>query len=488
MASLACWLTLASLVSSQGQPAGGSDRVVRIRPELPPGTEWLYRGQVTENYQSGQAEYSRAYRLETRALALGDRQGKRTVAILTQLREKENSRAINGQSPAATTSLKLCGVDELGRLQDTSADVGISLAAHAMTESGMFLEVPPGGITLGDLWETTESGMPVARWRATGRETVQGIPCLRIEGEQANAEWQLPRADRAAWRRVETIWLGLRNGVAARVERKLERREPARDATSETRVVRYELDSSIQYPASLLADRTRDIDQAWNLSRAAAPLLRGGGTPEAYAALLKKSETMMEAPSASPYRAALVQIRRSLESARRGELPPPDMKTVAWTPPSTPSTAAGSLAAGRPAPDFVTPFIKGGTGSASLGTWKDRAMLMAFVQPGTPVAEQVLLACKEWKALAGDNLQVIVLAVKSDPRSLERLTRDTSFKTPVLDGSGLRISYAVESTPRLVLLDARHQCLGIYDGWGFETRLDCGQEIGRMIQAKPPAR
>ena len=104
MASLACWLTLASLVSSQGQPAGGSDRVVRIRPELPPGTEWLYRGQVTENYQSGQAEYSRAYRLETRALALGDRQGKRTVAILTQLREKENSRAINGQSPAATTS------------------------------------------------------------------------------------------------------------------------------------------------------------------------------------------------------------------------------------------------------------------------------------------------------------------------------------------------------------------------------------------------
>ena len=488
MASLACWLTVAGLVSFQGQPGVISDRVVRIRPELPPGTEWLYRGQVSENYQSGQAEYSRGYRLETRALALGDRQGKRTVAILTQLREKENSRAANAPLPAATTTLQLCGIDELGRLQDASADAGISLAAHAMTERGMFLEVPPGGITMGDIWETTETGMPVTRWQATGRETVQGIPCLKIEGEQVTAEWQLPRADRPAWRRAETVWLGLRNGVAAKVERKLERREPARDATSETRVVRYELDSSIQYPASLLADRTRDIDQAWNLSRAAAPLLRGGGTADAYTALIKKSEMMMEAPSASPYRAAIVQVRRSLESARKGELPPPDIKTVTWTAPSANPPIAGALAAGRPAPDFVTPFIKGGTGSANLGTWKDRALLLAFVQPGTPVAEQVLLACKEWKALAGDNLTVIVLAVKSDARSLDRLTRDTSFKTPVLDGSGLRISYAVESTPRLVLLDARHQCLGIYDGWGFETRLDCGQEIIRMLQPKAPAR
>lgn len=485
MASLVCWLTAAGLVCSQSPPAAVSDRVVRIRPELPAGTEWLYRGQVSENYQSGQAEYSRAYRLETRALALGERQGRRTVAILTQLREKENSRAANGPLPSITSTLRICGIDELGRLQDASPDASMSMAAHAMMEHGMFLEVPPGGITMGDIWETTESGAPVARWRATGRETIQGIPCLKIEGEQATPEWQLPRADRPAWRRSETVWLGLRNGVAARVERKLERREPARDATTETRVVRYELDSSIQYPASLLADRTRDIDQAWNLSRAAAPLLRGGGTPEAFASLLKKSEAMMEAPSPSPYRAAMAQVRRSIESARKGELPPPDIKPIAWTSPASNPPVAGALAAGRPAPDFVAPFIKGGAGSASLGTWKDRALLMAFVQPGTPVAEQVLLACKEWKAVAGDNLTVIVLSVRPDARSLDRLTRDTSFKTPVLDGSGLRISYAVESTPRLVLLDSRHQCLGIYDGWGIETRLDCGQEINRLLQPKP---
>lgn len=480
MAFSGCWVAVAGLMAFQGPLPPGLDRVVRIRPELPPGTEWLYRGQVSEGFQSGQAEYSRSYRLETRALALGIRQGKPAVAILTQLREKENART-PGATPAATATLQVCAIDELGRLQNPANEARMPLAAHSMEERGMFLEVPPGGITMGDMWETTEPGMPVVRWQAIGRETVQGIPCLKIEGLQATAEWQTPRADRPAWQRTETVWLGLRNGVAARVERTLERREPARDTTTETRVVRYELDSSIQYPAPLLADRTRDIDLAWNLTRSAAPLLRGGGKPDEVGAVLKKLEVMAAAPSASPYRAALTQVRRSLESAQRGDLPPPDIRAITRNSGGNP--VAGSLEVGKPAPDFVAPFLKGGEGSANLRTWKDKALLLAFVQPGTPVAEQVILACKEWKTTAGDRLTVIAFAVKADERNIARLTRDTSFRTPVLDGSGLRISYGVESTPRLVLLDSRHQCLGIFDGWGAETRLECGQEITRLLEA-----
>lgn len=487
MESLACWLTMAGLVSCQGSATVSDplDRIVRIRPELPVGMEWLYRGTVSENYQSGQAEYSRAYRLETRALAMGERQGRRSVAILTQLRERENGRPPMGQVPGTTVSLQVCGIDDLGRLQDSSTEAGHSVMANAMSERGMFLEVPPGGISMGDIWETPEKGLPVVRWRATARETVQAIPCLKIEGEQVTAEWHLPRADRPSWRRSETVWLGLRNGVAVKVERRMERREPARDTTTETRLVRYELDSSIQYPSSLLGDRMRDIDLAWNLSRAAEPLLKGRAAPEALAVLLKKADSVSESPSTSPYRAAMSQVRRSIDSARKGELPPPDIKPVAWNQPAVSQQAAGALAAGRPAPDFLAPFLRGGTGSANLSAWKDQPLLMVFVQPGTPVAEQVLLACKEWKASSGGALSVVVLAIKPEARNIDRLTRDTSFIVPILDGSGLRISYAVESTPRLVLLDSRHQCVGIFDGWGVETRIDCSSHINRLLKSKP---
>lgn len=80
---------------------------------------------------------------------------------------------------------------------------------------------------------------------------------------------------------------------------------------------------------------------------------------------------------------------------------------------------------------------------------------------------------------------MVVLAIKPEDRNIDRLTRDTSFITPILDGSGLRISYAVESTPRLVLLDSRHQCVGIFDGWGVETRIDCSSQINRLLKPKP---
>ncbi len=493
MGILTIWLSMADLALSQNSLAPtpmvrpaieNPDRSVRIQPDWAAGMEWLYRGQITENFQSGQAEYARAYRLEARALALGNRQGNRTVAILTQLREKDAGRKNSGDQ-TATTILNVCTVNELGRLQEQEQSNQALPSGGLMVERGMFLEVPPGGIALGDVWETSEPGQPPTRWSAVGRETVQGVPSLKIEGEQMTPEWRLPRADRTAWHRTEIVWLGLRNGVATRVERTIERREPAREATSQKCVVRYDLDSSIQYPASLLAERVRDIDQVWNLTRASIPLIRSGGTPEAFNIVCRKVDLLMDSSPATPYRSAVMQVKRSLESARKGELPPPVLTNIGFTTPAQPNSVAGSLAVGRPAPDFVAPFIYGGQGSATLKIWKDQPLLLAFIQPGTPVAEQVVIACKNWKQKAGDRLTVLLLPVKPESRPLERLVRDTSFKPQVLDGSGLRISYAVESTPRLVLMDSRHKCLGIYDGWGTEAQTECDQEIDRLLMSIP---
>jgi hypothetical protein len=65
MGILTIWLSMADLALSQNSLAPtpmvrpaieNPDRSVRIQPDWAAGMEWLYRGQITENFQSGQAE------------------------------------------------------------------------------------------------------------------------------------------------------------------------------------------------------------------------------------------------------------------------------------------------------------------------------------------------------------------------------------------------------------------------------------------------
>ena len=48
---------------------------------------------------------------------------------------------------------------------------------------------------------------------------------------------------------------------------------------------------------------------------------------------------------------------------------------------------------------------------------------------------------------------------------------------PILSGSGLRISYGIETTPKFILLDAAGIVRGCYLGWGDETPREIAQEL-----------
>src|SRR5262249_11428664 len=78
----------------------------------------------------------------------------------------------------------------------------------------------------------------------------------------------------AAWRRQDTVWMAPRLGIAYRVERVLERREPASQNVTHRSVLRYELENPLPYPGQLYEDRKQEILQARNFFDAAAPLLR----------------------------------------------------------------------------------------------------------------------------------------------------------------------------------------------------------------------
>jgi hypothetical protein len=72
-------------------------------------------------------------------------------------------------------------------------------------------------------WQSYEDGRLVHTWEIVGSEMVNGHNCLKLIGTQHSDDWDRPRADRAAWKRQDTVWL-LRTGIAYRVERTLDHR------------------------------------------------------------------------------------------------------------------------------------------------------------------------------------------------------------------------------------------------------------------------
>src|SRR4029077_13975125 len=105
-------------------------------------------------------------------------------------------------------------------------------------------------------------GRPPRAWQIVGAESVGGITCVKVVGTQQSDDWERPRGDQASWRRHDTVWLIPQMGIAQKVERVIECREPARREPSHRSVVRYELESKPTYPGRFLEDRRRETLKA----------------------------------------------------------------------------------------------------------------------------------------------------------------------------------------------------------------------------------
>ena len=63
-------------------------------------------------------------------------------------------------------------------------------------------------------------------------------------------------------------------------------------------------------------------------------------------------------------------------------------------------------------------------------------------------------------------------------------SKDFHLTFTILSGKGLRQSYAVEATPKLMVLDANGVVRGSYDGWGPETSTSVTAELKVWLQRK----
>lgn len=456
-----------------------------LTPRLVRGQELVYRGTFTEETAGTRVQFQRVYRFESRYFVLETPPSGIELAAFTALQARMPGSAspnVRIEGAASSVRLEKITLAHNGRVSAAGLSLAVPLEGPCSLETATFVEMPRGRVVPNQTWETPEPGRPARTWRLSGTEMINGQACLLFVGVQQSDDWDRPRADRSGWRREDRVWLLPRSGLTARVERSIEHHEPARREVSQRSVLRYELESSLQYPAQLALDRRQEIQQAMSYREAAQALV---GEPGRHARALQALQTRLashlENQPPTPYRDAVLLIKRQVEAACRGEVVPVGYQTLT-PPPPPPPLLPTTVAIGEPAPDFVaTEFT--GKGTARLARWKGKPILMVFYNPTSVTAPDVLRFAQEIQATHGRQASVLGLSVSPDGKAVLAQAAALRLSYPLLFGAGLRISYGVETTPKLVVIDAAGLVRGMYLGWGAETAGEVTAELRRWLPA-----
>lgn len=474
---MAANLYLLACALATAQAAERSDWL--IVPRLSRGQELVYRGSYAEEAAGQRAQFLRSYRLESRVFVLGTAQGGFEVALQTVLKLPTPHSERGGEPEPSSVRLELVRVDLQGRITaDANTRLTVPLEGPATIECGAFVEAPSGPVGIKHSWEVLEADRPARSWRIVGTELVNGAGCLKLEAVQQSEDWDRPRADRSAWRRRDTIWLAPRLGMASKVERLLERREPAHREPTQRSVTQYELQSDIQYPGQLFDDRRREILQAHKFNEAIAPLLadpvQHGRQP--FTIMLTRIAYHLENQPPTPYRQAVLQVKRRAEAACRGESPP-----IVTADASGLAPAVATL--NERAPDFIVTNLLTKE-STPLRRWLGRPLLMVFYHPDSTTAEQVLGFAQAVQDKYQQRVWVLGFAVSEDAERVKKQRQEFRLSFPIHSGTGLRQSYAVEATPKLVVVDADGLVRGNYIGWGPETAGTVTEELQHWVSSE----
>jgi peroxiredoxin len=459
MVSTVCLLSCALAI---GQSGAGIDR--QLLPRLSRGQELVYTGSFTEETRGKNVQFTHAWRLESRVFVLDISPQGSQVAFLTVLKPRP-AQPGPGEKPADSTSarLALARVDSQGRATPMGGvSLAVPLDGPVTIEAGAFIDLAKAQTTAGRTWEVSEEGRPVRVWKLAGTESVNGSSCLKLIGVQQSDDWDQPRADRSAWRRRDTVWILPSLGVACRLERIVEQREPARREPGYRLSTSYNLDSRIVYPGMLSDDRRREILLIHNLTEKAKPFLAQPEKvgPRFFEELIAKIAYHQDNQAATPYREALAQLKKRFDSARLGESAP-----VLPSDQSAPVTPV--IALGQPAPDFVVPAI-GVRESARLRRFLGKPILMVFYNPPSKNADEILKFAQSVVA-NGRQFTAIGLPMSDDSERILKQRDEMHLTFPLVCGQGLSLTYAVDATPKFVVLDASGIVRGAYVGWGRET-------------------
>lgn len=473
LTTLILWTSLAA-VSQAGERTEWP-----LAPRLARGQELVYRGTVTEQSLSRGVQFSKTYRLETRGLVLDLKADAADMAFLTRLSQQQQQIASDKPEATETASLRLevAEVDGVGRVGTPhGVPAGIALDGPSTWETGWLLEMPKLPVTIGQTWTVKEANRPALKVKVVGLEPIGNVTCVKLVAEQEAEEWAKPRGDTVAWRRKDTLWILPKLGIAQRVIRELERREPAHKEPDYRLTTHYDLDSTLRYDNLFLDDRKREILTTRQFDEALKGLLpKAQQNAAAFKQIVARIDQFTEKYPLTPYREALLRTRKLALDASENRLPP----QVADTP------KVERLTVGKPAPDFLVEDFRTKE-SVSLRKWKGKALLMVFYLPGS---ESVRLFMRYVQGLAeqhsDQDLVVLGFAMSDDAAKTADTIERMRLTFPTLAGKALKFSYEVEATPRFVVVDSEGVVRGAYTGWGPEIAPALGADLKRCLPTIP---
>jgi peroxiredoxin len=460
---LACSLTIGQVVERGDW---------QLSPQLLRGQELVYSGTYVDESIGPNVRHQKIYRLDTTLFVLDTLKQYCSVAVMTALTEQDMRPApVTAVARPVSVRLALAKIDAQGRIRSAD-DKALSLAINGPStlEFGFLVEVPLTRVGKNAFWEVNEESRPVRSWQVIGTEACAGVTCIKLVAAQQSLDWDHPRADQTAWRRKDVVWLTPQFNVALKVERTVERRDPAHQNPTHKATVRYELESKLRYPGKMFDDRQREILAHKKFQDEAAPFLR---EPALYRSqldsVIRKVSFHIDNQPDTPYRKALLNLKQGLESARRGEAPVPNVS-------EDPVPIVRRLTVGERIPDFVVTSL---TDKQPLHMQKllGQPTLVFFYNPATGVGRDVVLYAKQLCEKQAGKLHFMAMAVTPEPETARKQHADLRLPFPVLDGHAMRMTLGVENTPRFVLVDAEGIMRWESTGWGVHVPGEIAAEL-----------
>ena len=111
-------------------------------------------------------------------------------------------------------------------------------------------------------------------------------------------------------------------------------------------------------------------------------------------------------------------------------------------------------------------------------------MVMLFYHPSSYTAPEMLRFAETVHASLGKQVTVLGLSVSDDVQAVLKQRTALKLTFPLLHGGALRTSYAIEATPKALVIDADGVVRGVWLGWGRDTATELVAELRKWVPGR----
>lgn len=306
--------------------AAPTEPVPQLRAQR--GDEWTFRGSVAEQVQRLDVRFRRKHDLEVRVFTLDAKAEHTDFAVLTMLRRADDlvSEAVPIVSGTADRDVPPAVRLDLVRLYGNGSvalllpSATLPLVRNEQTPVTMLPGVPL------ESFSPFEFGvLPPRGWTAGTAEFVTGERCVPVHQTRQSPNWADPVGGKTAVQIAESTWLSTRDGSVRRHHRRIEHRDGFRTVPAVTIETKLEAESQTRVIGRDFDRYAREIEFAYAHGTELAGLLPNAvklGSRPFEAKMLVVDEYLDRQRPGTPYREAVLSVRRRLDSARSGEAAP----------------------------------------------------------------------------------------------------------------------------------------------------------------------